>query len=234
MKNALIRALNAEIDPERAEVMAKYFGIVPGGYGEGDILLGIPVPTVRKICREYDALPRKALAELLHSPVHEQRFAALVILTKQYQKNPDQSLKVMLENFDGINNWDLVDVFVPKILGQWCLKRRDERILREMGRSDNLWRKRASVVAYLAFYRKGVLGEGLERINTLIEDPEPLLQKACGWMLREIYIRVDKHLVETYLRKNYGRLARMTLRYAIERMPKVRHEQYLKGAWDVA
>jgi 3-methyladenine DNA glycosylase AlkD len=98
-----------------------------------------------------------------------------------------------------------------------------------MNQKSNMWRRRISLVAYLAYYRKGVLGSGLELIDKRLDDPEDLMHKACGWMLREIYSKVDKHVVESYIIDNYDRMDRTTLRYAIEHMPEDERQRYLKG-----
>jgi len=229
MKAELISELEKGIDAERGERTQHYFGIVPGGYGEGDILLGIPSPHIRKCAKKYNKMPEAELRELLQSPVHEFRFAALAIMVDQYRKNPEATIKLYLDNLDHINNWDLVDCFAPHLIGRWCLENHDEGILAKLNKTSDLWRRRISVVAYMAFYRKGVLGNGLEMIDARLDDPEDLMHKACGWMLRDIYSKVDKHVVESYLIDNYARMSRTTLRYAIEHMPEPEHQRYLKG-----
>ena len=229
MKESLIRELERGIDADRGERTQHYFGIAPGGYGEGDILLGIPSPHIRKCAAKYKNLPLTELRELLQSPVHEFRFAALAIMEKQYPRNREEIINLYLDNLDHINNWDLVDCFVVRLIGRWCLENRDEGILAELNKSPDLWRRRISIVAYMAFYRKGILGNGLEMIDARLDDPEDLMHKACGWMLRDIYSKVDKHLVESYLIDNYTRLSRTTLRYAIEHMPEDERQIYLKG-----
>ena len=229
VKDELIKELNKEINPERSERTQHYFGIFPGGYGDGDILLGIPTPYIRKCAKGYNKMPFSELRELLQSPVHEFRFAALAIMKDQYRKNSETIIKLYLDNLDYINNWDLVDCFASHLIGRWCLENRDENVLDTLNQSTNLWRRRISLVAYMAFYRKNLLGNGLEMIDRRIDDPEDLMHKACGWMLREIYSKVDKHLVESYLIDNYSRLSRTTLRYAIEHMPEEQRLQYLHG-----
>lgn len=229
MLKQLIAELEKGIDPDRAQRTEHYFGIMPGGYGEGDILLGISSPYVRNVARQFRKLPLKETAELLRSPVHEFRFCALAILALQYPKQPEACIKIYLDNIDYINNWDLVDCFAAHLLGRWCLENHDEAVLKELNTHDNLWHRRLSVVSYMAFYRKGILGDGLEMIDNRIDDPEDLMHKACGWMLRDIYSKVDKHVIESYLIDNYARLSRTTLRYAIEHMPEDERQKYLKG-----
>lgn len=229
MKDALIKELEKGIDADRSERTQHSFGIFPGGYGEGDILLGIPTPYIRKFAKDYNKMPLSELRELLQSPVHEYRFAALAIMKDQYRKNSEAIIKLYLDNLDYVNNWDLVDCFASHLIGRWCLENRDESVLATLNQSTDLWRRRISLVAYMAFYRKNLLGNGLEMIDRRIDDSEDLMHKACGWMLREIYSKVDKHLVESYLIDNYSRLSRTTLRYAIEHMPEGQRLQYLHG-----
>ena len=117
MKDQLIAELEKSIDPDRAERTLRYFGIYPGGYGEGDILLGIPTPYTRKCAKDFNRMPLAELRELLQSPVHEYRFAAVAIMKDQYRKNADEIIKLYLDNLDSINNWDLVDCFAPHLIG---------------------------------------------------------------------------------------------------------------------
>ena len=229
MKEQLIAEYDKLINPERIEATAHFFGICPGGYGEGDILLGIPVPKARKIALEYKDMPESEIVELLHSKVHEHRFAALEILVAQYKKNPERSRRILLENIEAANNWDLIDVITWKILGMWALEHHDERVFYEFAKSDSLWKRRIAVVSYMAFYRHGTLGNGPDIIAQLLDDKEPLIHKACGWMLREIYWRVDKHFVESFIIDHYSQMSRTTLRYAIERMPEPQRKMFLKG-----
>ena len=229
MKDKLIAELEKGIDADRAERTQHYFGICSGGYGEGDILIGIPTPYTRKCAKAFNKMPLSELRELLQSPVHEYRFAALAIMKDQYRKNPATIIQLYLDNLDYINNWDLVDCFAPHLIGRWCLENHDEGILAKLNKSKDLWRRRISVVAYMAFYRKGILVNGLDMIDRRIDDPEDLMHKACGWMLRDIYSKVDRHVVESYLIDNYKRLSRTTLRYAIEHMPENERQRYLHG-----
>lgn len=228
MYERLIEELEKGIDPDRAERTAHYFGIKEGGYAEHDMILGIPSPHIRKVAKDYKTLPVQDILKLLHSRVHEFRFAALVILKERYKKSPRETVEIYLDNLDFINNWDLVDCFAAHIVGRWCLENQDETILIKLNQKSGLWRRRISLVAYQAFYRKGILSSGLELIDKRLDDPEDLMHKACGWMLREIYSKVDKHVVESYIIDNYDRMSRTTLRYAIEHMPEEQRQIFLK------
>jgi 3-methyladenine DNA glycosylase AlkD len=172
MKDGLIAELEKGIDAGRSERTQHYFGIFPGGYGEGDILLGVRVPVSRKIAHEYKEMSENEIVELLHSKVHEHRFAALEILVSQYKKNPERSRRILLENIEAANNWDLVDVITWKILGMWALEHHDEKIFHKFAKSENLWKRRIAVVSYMAFYRHGVMGDGPVIIEQLLDDKE--------------------------------------------------------------
>lgn len=228
MYDRLIEELEKGIDPERAERTAHYFGITEGGYGEHDMVVGIPSPHIRRVAMDFKTLPVEDILKLLHSRIHEFRFCALAILKERYTKAPRESVEIYMDNLDYINNWDLVDCFASHIIGRWCLENQDETILIKLNQKSSLWRRRISLVAYQAFYRKGILSSGLELIDKRLDDPEDLMHKACGWMLREIYSKVDKHLVESYIIDNYDRMSRTTLRYAIEHMPEEQRQKFLK------
>jgi 3-methyladenine DNA glycosylase AlkD len=229
MYDRLVIELEKGIDSERAERTAHYFGICPGGYAEKDIILGIPSPHIRRVAKDFKTLPVSDILRLLHSPIHEFRFCALAILGERYRKAPRETVEIYLDNLDYINNWDLVDCFASHIIGRWCLENDDETVLIKLNQKSSLWRRRISLVAYLAYYRKGILGSGLELIDKRLDDPEDLMHKVCGWMLREIYSKVDKHVIESYIIDNYSRMSRTTLRYAIEHMPEDERQRYLKG-----
>ncbi len=228
MKDELIAEIERKIDPERSEAWAHFFGVAEGKYGEKDILLGLRFPETREIALKYKTMPEDEIVWLLHSPIHEYRFAALTILVEQFKKTPDETRRIFLENIERINNWDLVDCFSWKILGVWALEHHDEALFHELSKSKNMWERRIAVVSYIAFYRKGVLGDGPEIIAELLGDEEPLIQKACGWMLREIYRCTDKHFVESFIIDYYEQMSRTTLRAAIERMPEPQRKQFLR------
>ena len=229
MYDEIVKKIEQDINPERSEKSAFVFGIAPGKYGEGDIFLGCRVPYLRKVAKEYKDAPFEIIGQLLQSPVHEQRFVGLAILADNYKKHPDETKDFYLEHISASNNWDLIDVFCWRILGQWCLDNRDCSILHELSRSGDLWKQRISIVSNEAFFRRGVLGDAIEIIDRLLEEKHDLIHKANGWMLREIFWRVDKHVVESFLIDNYKRVPRTTLRYAIERMPEAQRKQFLKG-----
>ena len=218
---AVERELAALADPDRAAWTAPYLGVVAGGYGEGDVLLGIPVPAQRRVARAARDLPLDEVATLVASPVHEHRFTALVVLVERYRRSRDSAHRAELSRFyldrrAGVDNWDLVDATAPALLGGELVDG-DRAILGELVASDSLWDRRIAVVSTLALIRRGELGETLALAERLMDDPHHLIQKAVGWMLREAGKR-DEAVLVAFLKEHRARMPRTMLRYAIERL----------------
>ena len=214
------RELAALADPQRAAFTAPYLGVAPGGYGEGDVLLGIRVPAQRVVARGARDLPLDEVATLLASPVHEHRFVALVVLVQRYRRG-DPGARAELSRFylrhrAGVDNWDLVDASAPDLLGGELIDG-DRAILGELAAAESLWDRRIAVVATYALIRRGELGDTLALAGRLMDDPHHLIHKAVGWMLREVGKR-DEAVLVAFLEANRTRLPRTTLRYAIERL----------------
>jgi 3-methyladenine DNA glycosylase AlkD len=224
-----LAALESAADPARATVSARYFKTGPGEYGEGDTFIGVTVPAQRKLAREHRAMTLEQTEILLNSPVHEARSLALMILVLRYQRGDEAERQrifdLYLKNLDRIDNWDLVDGSAPFIVGPHLLQR-DRAFLVELTASPVIWRRRIAVLATWHFIRKGELGPTLALCDRLIGDRHDLMHKACGWMLREAMKR-DQALVEDWLIARTIRIARTTLRYAIERLPAERRAWYL-------
>lgn len=210
----------------------KFFKTGPGQYGEGDRFLGIRVPILRKIARKYSDLALPSAVTLLHSPYHEVRLTALLILVESYGRGGDAEIQkkiyeLYLENSRYINNWDLVDVSAPHIVGHY-LEHRDRAILYTLAASDNLWERRISIIATFHFIRNDSFAETIRIAEILRNDEHDLLHKAVGWMLREVGNR-DLDLEIGFLDKYYQQLPRTMLRYAIERFPESLRQAFLKG-----
>ena len=229
MYGEIVAKIEQDIDPERSEKSAAVFGIAPGKYGEGDIFLGCRVPYLRQIAKDYKTASLEVIGKLLDSPVHEQRFVGLAILCEHAKKSLDESKDFYLEHIAASNNWDLIDVFCWRILGQWCLEHKDNSVLHDFSKSGQLWLQRIAIVSNQAYFRRGAMGDALEIIDRLLEEKHDLIHKANGWMLREIYWRIDKHVIESFIIDNYERMPRTTLRYAIERMPEPQRLAFLHG-----
>ncbi|MGY1742480.1 MULTISPECIES: DNA alkylation repair protein [unclassified Blastococcus] len=229
-----IRADLAELaDPERAEGMARYFQARPGGYGEGDRFLGIAVPPQRAVARRHAAAtPPADVAELLGSPWHEERLTALFVLVRRFQRADDDErariVELYLARRERVDNWDLVDASAPYLLGPWLLARDDWAPLDDLAASASLWDRRIAVMATFAAVRAGRPEPTLRLADRLLTDPEDLIHKAVGWMLREVGNR-DLACAEAFLAPRYRRMPRTMLRYAIERLPADRRRDYLAG-----
>lgn len=218
-------------DPEVATASQWFFKTGPGEYGEGDRFIGIRVPMLRKLAREHRDLPRRDVLKLLHSPIHEQRAVALLILVAQYERGDkatrQEIYELYLGNLQQVNNWDLVDCSAHKIVGEH-LALRSKRPLHRLARSRVLWERRVAIIATLTYIRVGAFDETFTIAEMLLDDQEDLIHKAVGWMLREVANR-DRAAAEAFLRPRYKTMPRTMLRYAIERFPERRRKQYLAG-----
>ncbi len=218
-------------DKEIAAHSCRFFKTGPGQYGEGDKFLGIRVPVLRKIARSHRHLELSAAETLLHSPFHEIRLTALLILVERY-KGGDAAVQqeiyeLYLKSTEYINNWDLVDVSAPAIVGNY-LEHRDRKVLYSLAVSDNIWERRIAILATFHFIRADSFIDTIRLAEILRDDEHDLLHKAVGWMLREVGKR-DLELIIDFLDINYSKMPRTMLRYAIERFPEELRQAYLKG-----
>lgn len=218
---ALRTRLRALGDPARARFVEGYLKTGPGQYGEGDRCLGVRVPEVRQLVREFTGAPLPAAKALLRSPMHEERLLALLLLVRAYPRGaPAEQVAIYrcyLAHTAYINNWDLVDASAPHIVGAH-LEARRRAPLDRLARSPVLWERRIAIIATAYFIRRGELAPTLRLAGQLVHDPHDLIHKAVGWMLREVAKR-DRPLVERFLRTHAGTMPRVMLRYAIERFP---------------
>ena len=237
MTAAAIRAeLAAAADPERAAGLARYFQARPGGHGEGDRFLGVRVPEQRRIARRHAATTTLPDAgSLLRSPLHEERLTGLLVLVRRFARGPEEERRAVVDLYlqvlDHVDNWDLVDTSAPYLLGAWLLDRDcsdDWAVLDELAASPSLWRRRIAVMATLAAVRAGRFEPTLRLADRLLADPADLVQKAVGWMLREVGER-DRALAERFLASRHQQMPRTMLRYAVEKYPPERRRAYLTG-----
>ncbi|MDH3353470.1 MAG: DNA alkylation repair protein [Nanoarchaeota archaeon] len=229
----LKKDLRKQSDKDRVRISQSFFKTERGQYGEGDIFLGVTVPKQRLIAKEAaKRISLEDIQKLLSSKIHEERFISLLLLIERYKKANEEERKSIfsfyINNAKKINNWDLVDVSAPKIIGRYLLEKKDRIILFKLSKSENLWEKRIAIVSTFEFIRKNQFNETLEISKILLKDKHDLIHKAVGWMLREIGKR-DRKSLEKFLSENYGNLPRTTLRYAIERFPEDLRQKFLKG-----
>jgi len=218
-------------NPEKAKTLSRFFKTGIGEYGEGDRFLGITVPISREIVRKYNCLSFKNIKILLSSSFHEERLIALLILVDQYKRGDKEERQIIykfyLSNTHKINNWDLVDLTAPNIVGVHLFdKPRD--ILYQFARSKNLWERRIAILSTFHFIRQNQFDDTLKISKILLKDSHDLIHKAIGWMLREIGKR-DQKTEEKFIIKYYHEIPRTTLRYAIERFKEDKRRRYLEG-----
>lgn len=217
--------------PEVSKTMKWFFKTGKGEYGEGDIFAGLKVPTQRKLAREFGDLSFTDLKVLLSSPVHEERLISLFILVARFSKSSEKDKQMIfsfyLKNRKGVNNWDLVDLSAPKIMGKYLLEK-DKSILFKFAVSKNLWERRIAILSTLEFIRSEDYDTTLKISEILLEDDHDLIHKAVGWMLREIGKR-DLLTEEKFLKIYYKKMPRTMLRYAIEKFPETKRKKYLQG-----
>ena len=217
--SVLKKDLEKLADRGKAVILARFFKTGKGQYGEDDIFLGVTVPKQREIAKKHQDLAFWDVKKLLRSRIHEHRLTGLLILVQQFQKADEKAKKSIvdfyLKNTKYINNWDLVDLSANHILGAYLLGK-DASILKKLAKSKNLWERRIAMIATFAFIYKNQFKETLEIARILVHDSHDLIQKAVGWMLREVG-KKNQAVEEKFLQKYYKTMPRTTLRYAIER-----------------
>ena len=216
---------------ENAEVAQRFFKTGPGEYGEGDKFLGIRVPVLRKLAKEYQVISVGEAGKLLKSPIHEERLLALFILIHIYSKGAESVKKkiydLYLDNTEFINNWDLVDTSAEHIVGNFLLDK-SKSPLYGLAKSKILWERRISIMATFCFIKRLQYSDTLKISEILLHDKEDLIHKAVGWMLREVGKR-NLPLEEEFLKAHYMHMPRTMLRYAIERFSESKRQRYLKS-----
>jgi 3-methyladenine DNA glycosylase AlkD len=225
--------LQKNADLERAVGSQRYFKTGKDEYGEGDIFLGLSTPVLMGVIKKYYDLTLDDLQKLLNSKIHEYRSAALVILCKQFKRAGEQEsgrvkeriYNFYLKNTKNINNWDLVDISCPTVIGGYLLDK-DRSILYKLSVSDLLWERRISIISTLTFIRQNQFDDTLKIAEILLNDKEDLIHKAVGWMLREVG-KKDIGVLEEFLLKYGTKMPRTMLRYAIEKFPEEKRKFYL-------
>ena len=252
----MLKKLESELikktNPEKAKILQRFFKTGNGQYGEGDIFLGIIVPEQRKIAKQFNNLSIKEIQELLSSNIHEKRLIALLILIDKYKKADEKQKQDIfdfyLNNAKNINNWDLVDLSAPNIIGDFLLEK-EKQLLYNLSKSENLWEKRIAIVSTYKFIKQDKFEDTLKISEILLNDKHDLIHKAVGWMLREVGKRnqdVLENFLKKYCRKSkgfsassniknksnirrYKNMPRTMLRYAIEKFEEEKRKRYLNG-----
>lgn len=226
------KEIRRHADKEKAKLLARFFKTGRGEYGEGDVFLGLNVPVSRKIAEKYPEISLSEIDALLKNKIHEIRLIALLILIQQYKKSDaNQKRKIVdfyLAHTKYINNWDLVDLSAPRILGDFLFKQKDKKILLVLAKSKNLWKQRIAIISTLAFICKGDAEWTYKLAKIFLRHKHDLIHKATGWMLREAGKRVSEKDLRAFLDARGKEMPRTMLRYAIERLPKSLRLKYLK------
>ena len=215
---------------ERAATNKWFFKTAPGEYGAGDRFLGVTVPQLRALAREYRDMPLESVVRLLQSPWHEERLLALLILVGQHVRGDRNTRRAIyqayLRNTRCINNWDLVDCSAAQIVGAHLQTGPRGPLLRRLARSNSLWERRIAMIATYHYIRQKDFKDAQAVATLLRRDEHDLIHKAVGWMLREIGKR-DRRVEERFLRKYARTMPRTMLRYAIEKFPPPLRRKYL-------
>ena len=233
MKHQNVQTVLREyISPEKAALFPRFFKSGPGQYGEGDKFLGITVPDVRTAIKPYLSLPLSEVDKLLMSEWHEDRLAALLILVWQYPRADITQQKVIYDFYLAhaayINNWDLVDASAEHIVGPYLMDKSEKmKVLTRLATSTQLWERRIAMLATFDYIKQGRADEALDIIDILLYDHHDLIQKATGWMLREIGKRVDRSILLAYLDIHAHDMPRTTLLYAIEHLSPEQRGHYM-------
>jgi hypothetical protein len=234
---AVKEALAAVASPEDARFLQRFFKTGEGQYAAGDIFIGVRVPQTRAAVKRFSALPLAEVEVLLASPVHEHRLAGLLILCSQFsggsslRRRDDAVRHAIVDCYlravrsGRVNNWDLVDSSADPLLGEYLFDR-PRSLLFELARSESLWERRVSMLSTFAFLKHGDASTTLQIADLLLDDREDLINKAVGWMLREVGKRVDRDLLLTFLDAHAARMPRTALSYATEHLDPQRRADY--------
>lgn len=224
------RALAQFGSRERAVGVARFFKTGKGEYGEADVFIGCTVPECRLVAKEFRALPLAEAEKLMMSRVHEERAVALFILVAQFERSRDRKIfQLYRRRMASVNNWDLVDMSAPGIVGGW-LEDKPRGLLDTLAKSKVLWYRRIAMVATFHFIRRGEWKDAIRIAGRLVNDEHDLIHKAVGWMLREVEKRASAPALDAFLRRHAATMPRTMLRYAVERLTPGERQKWMKMA----
>jgi 3-methyladenine DNA glycosylase AlkD len=216
---------------KKAKDLQWFFKTGRGDYAQGDTFIGVEVPSIRKVAHQFGSLALRDVLGLVKSKIHEERLLGLLILVGRFAQGDVVLRKRIfleyLKHTSYINNWDLVDLSAPSIVGVY-LKDKSRKALYSLARSELLWERRIAILSTFAFIRAGDFADTLKLSKSLLKDEHDLIHKASGWMLREVGKR-DLRPLKDFLKEFYKKMPRTMLRYAIEKFPEKERQKYLKG-----
>jgi 3-methyladenine DNA glycosylase AlkD len=222
-------------DEQKREFLPYFFKTGEGQYGFGDKFIGVVVPKQRALVKTHKTMQLSEIEILLNDEYHECRLTALLFLMENF-KNAQKDLALQKQIYDfyishyqQINNWDLVDLTAPKIVGEYLFDKNSDELI-TFAHSKNLWLQRISIIATYTFIHKNRFEPTFEIAKILLNHPHDLIHKAVGWMLREVGKR-DYEAELTFLLENdrYKTMPRTMLRYAIEKFDEPVRQDFLKG-----
>lgn len=226
--SSIIKELRAYSDDEKKTVLPRFFKTGKGEYGEGDRFLGVIVPNTRKVARKFKDSSYDVIEMLLESEWHECRLCALLMLIEKYKRSAEEVVKFYLSHTHGINNWDLVDLSAPYILGDYLTDKTDRNVLYDLAGSSVMWERRIAVVSTLMLIRHNQFDDTMKLAEILLDSKHDLMQKSIGWMLREVGKR-DKERLVVFLEKHKHEMPRTMLRYAIEKFTQEERLHFMRG-----
>lgn len=216
--------------PQVARHSQRFFKTAPGEYGAGDKFIGIRVPAIRAQIKALSPLPFDTITVLIRSEFHEIRLLATLALVDNFNRadetGREEIYHLYLANHAFINNWDIVDCSAHKIVGPYLLNRPRERLY-QLAENGTLWQRRIAIISCFCFIRHDDFDDILRLSEKLLTDPDELIHKAVGWMLREVGKR-DLARLEAFLNKYNKQMPRVMLRYAIEKFPTELRHHYMK------
>lgn len=218
----LIKEMELLAHPDRAAHSMRFFKTGKGQYGEGDQFWGLTVPEQRLLAKKYKELTLSEVSILLASPIHEQRLTALLILTLKSKKASIEEKRELYDFYltqtSRVNNWDLVDLSAPIIVGEYLAEfPKSLPVLDQLVTSSSLWERRIAIIATLGLIRNGRFDEAIRLSAALLHDKEDLIHKASGWVLREVGKKDIDRLLD-FLEQHAHHMPRTMLRYSIERL----------------
>ena len=229
--SAVKKALERVASSKRAEGFQRFFKAGPGDYAEGDQFIGVTVPDQRKIAKQFRDLPREEIDSLLADPLHEYRLTAIFMVVGQFERSKNREdhkswVDYLVSRTEYINNWDLVDSCAYQVIGAYLVHERDRSLLDELVASSNLWKQRMAVVANKALIKQQEFGPIQKIAKKLLSHKHDLIHKAIGWMLREMGEQ-DLSVLLGFLDTHATKMPRTMLRYAIEKLPDAKRQEYL-------
>lgn len=218
--------LRAHSDPKRKAFSPSFFKTGKGEYGEGDKFIGVTAPNIREIAKKYNDIDKKDIQKLLYSPWHEERFCAWVIVISRYEKSGDKGYwyRFVVNNISQLNNWDLVDMVAPRLIGDYLIDKSQKQFL-TWSSHPSLWIRRIAMMATFPRIKQSDFLLTLKLSKKYLTDSEDLIHKATGWMLREVGKRDERELIK-FMDDNHREMPRIMVSYALEKISAEKKKKY--------